>query len=212
MTPERSLSLDETLSESIWIGNAVEALYCLTTGADVNKTDKHGYTPLTLATNDADMEEVVRQLLLRNADVNKKADDGTTALGQAVSRDDVALAEELIAHGALLNERGRGGFTPLIWCMHYGSVDCLKLLVAKGADLDATDEKGKTVLDWAENSAGPVREALQDIIDERRRAEEEKRRLAEAAAAAAVQTAQHRTAQSVQERLKQMKKSSWRPR
>ena len=81
--------------------------------------------------------EAVRAALARKADVNAPQVDGSTALHWAVERDDVELAELLLAAGARASARTREGVTPLQLAAINGSAGMLGRLIKSGADPNA---------------------------------------------------------------------------
>jgi len=81
--------------------------------------------------------EAVRAALARKADVNAAQVDGTTALHWAVERDDVEVAELLLAAGARVSARTREGVMPLQLAAINGSAGMLGRLIRSGADPNA---------------------------------------------------------------------------
>jgi ankyrin repeat protein len=91
----------------------------------------------------------VRLLLDRGADVNVKANDGTSAIHLAVERNQIvagqsplvgkpeeteAIVRMLAAAGADLDMRGFNNWTPLHRAVAQGDLGLVKLLIALGAD------------------------------------------------------------------------------
>jgi len=79
----------------------------------------------------------VRAALARKADVNAPQVDGTTALHWAVERDDVEMADRLIAAGADVSRRTREGVLPLQLAAINGSGTMIARLLKAGADVNA---------------------------------------------------------------------------
>jgi len=112
----------------------------LENGADVEKADEHGWTPLICALentfeNDAvAVLAVVRALLENGADVEKDL-SGDTPLHIAVQEGegDVGVVQALVAAGAAPNETNGDGATPLHVAVELGHVAVLLTL------LDAPD-------------------------------------------------------------------------
>jgi ankyrin repeat protein len=86
-------------------------------GANPNYPDRDGFPSLiaALSTDRPDRLELLRLLLSRGADTARRGLNDWTPLHYAVSRDDVAAIELLVAHGAEINARTRIGdlTTPL---------------------------------------------------------------------------------------------------
>jgi ankyrin repeat protein len=88
----------------------------------------------------------VRALLARNADVNARANDGSTALLWAAHWDDVATADLLIRARADANVANDFGMTPLSRACTNGSAAMVELLLAAGANPNARIGTGETPL------------------------------------------------------------------
>ena len=90
-------------------------------GADVNKADNDGDTPLYAACGNG-RAEVVATLLAENADVNQAANDGTTPLYAACGGNGRAeVVTALLAENADVNKADNEGNTPLYVCLLYTS-------------------------------------------------------------------------------------------
>lgn len=78
-------------------------------GANPNYPDRGGFPSLiaALSTNRPDRLELLHLLLSRGADTAQRGLNDWTPLHYAVSRDDVAAIELLVAHGAEINARTR---------------------------------------------------------------------------------------------------------
>jgi ankyrin repeat protein len=86
----------------------------------------------------------VRALLNRNADVNARSQDGSTALLWAAHWDDVATAELLIRARADANVANDFGMTPLSRACTNGSAAMVEILLAAGANPNARIGTGET--------------------------------------------------------------------
>lgn len=89
---------------------------------------------------------VVRSLLNKGEDVNRKNVYGTTALQQAVVMNHKQIVSLLIEKGADVNAKDNEGNTILIHAAWSSSKDIIRLLLEKGADVYAKNNKGNTAL------------------------------------------------------------------
>ena len=81
-------------------------------GADINKADNHGETPLLKASRNGHLN-VVRVLLAGGADINKADNNGITPLWIASSLGRVNVVKLLLREGADINKASNRGWTPL---------------------------------------------------------------------------------------------------
>jgi ankyrin repeat protein len=134
----------------------------ISAGADINhKSKMTGYTPLMTALNGSN-KDIAWFLIRQGADINIRANDGTTALILAcgVSPE---LAKLMLDRGAdihAVTDRGMGVFTQ---CINVGlrretvTYEFAKYLLSRGADIDEANTTsyygGYTPLFWAVESA-----------------------------------------------------------
>ena len=103
--------------------------------------------------------DMVRQLLAKDADVNKP---GWTPLHYAVSNahtDTLAITQLLLDHSAYIDAASPNGSTPLMLAAMYGPIDAVKLLLQEGADPSLKNQLGLSAIDFAN------RASRQDIAD-----------------------------------------------
>jgi ankyrin repeat protein len=87
-----------------------------------------------------------RELLDRHADVNVKADDGSTPLLWAAHWDDTGIAGLLVRAGADANAANQFGMTPLSRACTNGSAAMVELLLNAGANPNTAIATGETPL------------------------------------------------------------------
>lgn len=141
-------------------GSAEILLTLLQAGADINETVS-GETPLAAAANyedrtleflnrkPNDFEFIVNELATAGADLDKKRDDGSTALMLAISNQHEAIARSLIDAGAEVNSIDDCGNTALILAASEGLTEVVEMLLRSGADAKIVNAYNKTALDYA---------------------------------------------------------------
>jgi ankyrin repeat protein len=132
----------------------------LQAGADINE-EVRAETPLAAAADYEektleilnrkanDFELVVNELIKAGADVDKKRDDGMTALMLAISSRHEAIAATLIDAGADLNTIDNCGDTALILAAREGLNDIAEKLLRAGANPKIINAYGRTAIDYA---------------------------------------------------------------
>ncbi len=118
-------------------------------GADFNKADQYGYSPLKRAIEGHHPEASIAIIESGKADLNAKDREGRTPLIVAVSMGEQAIAEALIAKGADVKAKDNNDRTALHAAILLGQKDMATLLIEKGVDVNATDKTGQTPLTLA---------------------------------------------------------------
>ncbi|QDH15540.1 ankyrin repeat domain-containing protein [Oecophyllibacter saccharovorans] len=113
----------------------------LDAGMPVNSADSAGYTPLTVATYNNQLE-AARLLLQRGADPEALDNKGASALAGVAFKGLEPVAELLIAHGAEVDRPNHAGRTPLMFAIMFGRENMARLLLQHGADPERTDMDG----------------------------------------------------------------------
>ncbi len=93
--------------------------------------------------------EIVKALILAEANLEAKNNDGSTALILASCEGQIEVAEALIAAGSNIEAKDNDGATALIWASYNGQIEIVKVLINAGANLEAKDNSGSTALTWA---------------------------------------------------------------
>jgi ankyrin repeat protein len=104
-----------------------------------------GNSPVADAAMGGD-DAAVKSLLQKKGDVNAVQADGATAIQWAAYRDDLEMADVLIAAGADIKLANREGATPLYLASLHGSAPMIEKLVKAGADPNALGPEGETPL------------------------------------------------------------------
>ncbi|WP_428024407.1 ankyrin repeat domain-containing protein [Arcobacter sp.] len=131
----------------------------LNNGADINKIDNEGNTPLSCMIDEGlkaktkkerqeFLERVVFMLKFR-VDVNITDKDGRTIFHKAVIADDYELVEKLLSKKTDLNIKDKQGRTVLHHTQWKGNYKIARLLISAGADMNEPDFAGFTILNYA---------------------------------------------------------------
>jgi ankyrin repeat protein len=147
---ERGAALDLCFDEATPLNAACEnghdaARLLLEKGAEVDRADEDGWTPLLTACHEGRVDEAT--LLLDNgADVNRAHKCGSTPLYVACEEGHVDAARLLLNNGAEVDRAWDNGATPLYIACWKGHVDAARLLLEKGAEVDRAMNDGRTPL------------------------------------------------------------------
>ncbi|HUU24515.1 MAG TPA: quinoprotein dehydrogenase-associated putative ABC transporter substrate-binding protein [Methyloceanibacter sp.] len=139
------------------IGNDPERIkFLVSQGADVNKPDLQGWTPLTSAARQRH-DKTIDVLVELGADPNKHDGNGMTPLAAALMRDSVPSIKALIEHGASLEEPGQQDFRPLALAIAEKKYEAAKALMEGGADVSiSSGTEGLTPLMVVAAQTGPA--------------------------------------------------------
>ncbi len=114
----------------------------LARGANPNLSDSASEVPLDAAASRGD-EAIVRLLLDKGAEVNRKSKSGTTSLHRTSSTN---IARLLLERGAEVNAQDEEGRSPLHVAASYDRRAMVELLLAQKADAKLTNKSGWTPL------------------------------------------------------------------
>ncbi|XP_044763340.1 putative ankyrin repeat protein RF_0381 [Coccinella septempunctata] len=94
------------------------------------------------------LKDVVKYIIGRNADVNKKSWTGCTPLHESIrSRSkSVDMMKILLESGADMEIKSGAGQTPLHMAVDYNNIDQVRTLIMNGANVNSTDSLGGTPL------------------------------------------------------------------
>ena len=102
-------------------------------------------SPLMMAALAGNLQ-LVRQLIARDADVNKP---GWAPLHYAATNGHVAVMRLLLQHHAYIDASSPNGTTPLMMAAQYGTPEATKLLLEEGADPLLKNQMGLSAIDFA---------------------------------------------------------------
>lgn len=122
--------------------------YLLIKGADANKENYNGYTPLTahLSSNIFN-KEFLQRILQYNVEINGSDFDGDTPLHFAVMNNNLEAVEYLLENGANTNVKNKDGITPLHIAVKEKNYDITSRLLSAEADRNTKDIEGISALD-----------------------------------------------------------------
>ncbi|HLH10460.1 MAG TPA: quinoprotein dehydrogenase-associated putative ABC transporter substrate-binding protein [Methylovirgula sp.] len=128
--------VNEELDNAVLAADMQRVNFLLSKGADVNKRNEQGDTPLNIAVLQRD-PELVKVLVEHHSDVNARGSDGMTPLLESVMQDDVPTLKILTSHGADLEARTSDGATPLAFAIAEDKMKAALALIDAGADVNS---------------------------------------------------------------------------
>jgi quinoprotein dehydrogenase-associated probable ABC transporter substrate-binding protein len=132
--------VNEELDNAVLASDMERVEYLVGHGADINKPNEQGDTPLNIAALQRD-PDLVNFLLDHHADANPRGSDGMTPLLEAVMQDDVGTLKVLAAHGADLESRTSDGATPLAFAIAQNNLKAALALIDAGAAVNSKSTK-----------------------------------------------------------------------
>lgn len=120
------------LAYAVYINNIYAAEKLIKLGVDVNQQMPTNRTAAFFIRTKASLD-----LLINNgADINAKSLPGNTPLIQAVIRNNLIVAYELISHKVNPNQHNKANATPLTTAINKKNINMVKMLIANGADVN----------------------------------------------------------------------------
>ncbi|KAG2630529.1 hypothetical protein PVAP13_3KG530800 [Panicum virgatum] len=116
------------------LGQGSQAIveYLITIGADPNKANNRGITPLHLAAGEGHCE-IAEYLLSKGANVDPICQDGEAPLHIAARRGNLRMVKILLEHQADCNRLSGKLHTPLVASLFGSSLECLERIIEAGA-------------------------------------------------------------------------------
>ena len=134
-------------------------------GTDVNATNKHNYTALTLACENGNID-AIHVLLKKGSNTNVTDKNGDTCLMCVVAGHySKEVLQEIIDQGADVNATNKNNRTALMMACEKKLEDAIHLLLKAGAETNISDIYGKTCLMYAIDRYCS-KAVLQAIIDQ----------------------------------------------
>lgn len=120
------------LAYAVYINNIYAAEKLIKLGVDVNqKMPTNRTAAFFVRTKDS-----IDLLIKNGADINAQSLPGNTPLIQAVIRNNVIVAYELIANKVNPNQHNKANATPLTIAINKKNINMVKMLIANGADVN----------------------------------------------------------------------------
>jgi ankyrin repeat protein len=124
-------------------------------GADVNKHNEGGETPLHYAARHGHVK-VMEILLDHGADPTKKGTGCGTPMQWAGSRGQIRAIKMLMRYGVSINQPGSGDTTALHEAAEHDHPDAVRFLLENGANVNARTESGCTPFFLASAGKGNI--------------------------------------------------------
>ncbi len=129
----------QDLATLIQSGETKQALEQIGAGADVNKVQPDGSSPLLWAVNRSE-PGIVEALLAKKADPNAANQFGATPLTEAARVGDASMVKMLLAAGAKVDSANPDGETALMVAIQGGDLPIVEMLVNAGANVNTIEK------------------------------------------------------------------------
>src|SRR5262249_52257961 len=150
------------LATAIQAGASKQALEMIRSGADVNKAQGEGSTPLLWAVNRQDYD-VAKALIEKKANPNATNEFGANPLTEAARLNDDLLVIMLLDAGAKVDSANPDDETALMLAIKSGNLKMVQKLVDSGADVNRIEKfHNQTPLIYA--AAGSHRDILKLLL------------------------------------------------
>ena len=137
------------LSASAMNGDLKAVDYLVKSGADVNRQDNNGTTPVMSAimssTAEGEYNEIIDDLIEAGADLNMTDNTGLTPVHMAVEINNPKILEKLLVSGGK-QVKLPGGLSPMMMAAVNGSTNVIPVLAKHGGQINEQGPKGETAL------------------------------------------------------------------
>ena len=130
-------------------GRVAAATLLLSRGADVDRTNRNGCSPLWMACLKDHVGAALLCLDRGGAEVDRARHNGITPLHMACWNGHIASARILLDHGARVDLKDDHGWSSLHSASYQGHVDAARLCLEHGSWIHRTDFDGWTAYDFA---------------------------------------------------------------
>ncbi len=159
------------MNHAVMASNTEIVKYLLDNGADPNRLDQIGRSPLRVAASYATDTKII-DLLLENKeiiDVNECDKFGDTTLHLAAMASNVTTARHLLANGADINRRDKRGLTPLHVAAFFAKdMDLIDLFLNdENVNLHYCDELGQNIIAYAQKNIYGLRQEIIERVKEK---------------------------------------------
>jgi WD40 repeat protein/ankyrin repeat protein/tetratricopeptide (TPR) repeat protein len=143
-------SIKQLARKAISLPQALKTVdFLVANGADINRRNNRGESPLDLAVLAQNLA-FVRRLLERGADPSTKDPvTGGTPLRYAAQFGNIPIMEALLDAHVDIEIKDQAGFTPVEAAVAADQADSIRFLISRGASPDPTDATGKHPLEMA---------------------------------------------------------------
>ena len=132
-------SASKDLATLVQAGDTKLALQQIQSGADVNRAQPDGTTPLIWAVNRTDYD-VAQALIAKKANVNASNEFGVSPLTEAARESNARLVKMLLDAGAKVDSANPDGETALMTAISGGDFSVVELLVNAGANVNTVEK------------------------------------------------------------------------
>jgi len=136
VNPRTDINGETLLFKACLNGHEEIVKYLVKHGANVNKENKSGETPLFKAIFNSYFKEnqsIIKYLVEHGADINKQDREGRTPLSMTCKKVHESMVKYLVEHGADINKEDNYGNPPLFYAWKYNNEEIVEYLVEHGA-------------------------------------------------------------------------------